>query len=150
MRDFISKYTVGIILVIFGLLGIAVIWMSSPWGIGVGYDSIFYLSASDNILSSSGLSRFDGYGNTIPLTHFPPLYSLTLAGFSLITGFESDLAARLLAAVFFGLLVGLSGWLVYRHTRSFLASVVRVTFICRTPLSCMAWAALVQRFINTW
>ena len=134
MRDFISKYTVGIILVIFGFLGIAVIWISSPWGIGVGYDSIFYLSASDNILSSSGLSRFDGYGNTIPLTHFPPLYSLTLAGFSVITGFESALAARLLAAGFFGLLVGLSGWLVYRHTRSLLASVFGSTFVLVSPV----------------
>ena len=134
MRDFISKYTTGIILVIFGLLGIAVIWISSPWGIGVGYDSIFYLSASDNILSGSGLSRFDGYGNTIPLTHFPPLYSFTLAGFSLITGFESDLAARILAAVFFGFLVGLSGWLVYRHTRSLLASVVGSTFVLVSPV----------------
>ncbi|MBK5107808.1 MAG: glycosyltransferase family 39 protein, partial [Anaerolineales bacterium] len=134
MRDFISKYTAGKILVIFGLLGIAVIWISSPWGIGVGYDSIFYLSASDNILSGSGLSRFDGYGNTIPLTHFPPLYSLTLAGFSLITGFESDLAARILAAVFFGFLVGLSGWLVYRHTRSLLASVVGSTFVLVSPV----------------
>ena len=134
MRDFISKYTAGKILVIFGLLGIAVIWISSPWGIGVGYDSIFYLSASDNILSGSGLSRFDGYGNTIPLTHFPPLYSLTLAGFSLITGFESDLAARILAAVFFGFLVGLSGWLVYRHTRSLLASVFGSTFVLVSPV----------------
>jgi hypothetical protein len=134
MRDFISKYTVGIILVIFGLLGTAVIWISSPWGIGVGYDSIFYLSASDNILSGSGLSRFDGYGNTIPLTHFPPLYSLTLAGFSLITGFESDLAARILAAVLFGFLVGLSGWLVYRHTRSLLASVLGSTFVLVSPV----------------
>jgi len=134
MRDFISKYTVGIILVIFGLLSIAVIWISSPWGIGVGYDSIFYLSASDNLLSGSGLTRFDGYGNSIPLTHFPPLYSLTIAGISTITGFESDLAARILAAVFFGLLVGLSGWLVYRHTRSLLASVFGSTFVLVSPV----------------
>lgn len=45
--------------------------MNMPWGIGVGYDSVFYLSAADNLLNGLGLSRLDGYYNVIPLTHYP-------------------------------------------------------------------------------
>lgn len=134
MRDFTSKYTSALILTIFGLAGFALIWFSTPWGIGVGYDSIFYLSAADNLLSSSGLSRLDGYGNSIPLTHFPPFYPLSIAGLSLMTGFETDYTARLLAAAFFALLVAISGWLIYRYTRSLLAGVLGAALILASPV----------------
>jgi hypothetical protein len=134
MRDFVSRYAIVIVLAGFGLAGFVVIWFSTPWGIGVGYDSIFYLSAADNLLSGSGLSRLDGYGNIIPLTHFPPFYSLSIAGLSFITGLESDYSARLLAAVLFSFLVILTGWLIYRYTRSLIASALGAALILVSPV----------------
>lgn len=134
MKDFLSKYILVIGLIFFGLAGFALIWLSTPWGIGVGYDSIFYLSAADNLLSGQGLSRLDGYGNVIPLTHFPPLYSLLLAGLSFITGFSTDLAARILAAIFFGLLVAISGWLLYRYTHKLSAAFLGAFMVLVSPV----------------
>ena len=133
-RAFISQNRAALILAIFSIAGFAVIWINTPWGIGVGYDSIFYLSAADNVLSGLGLSRLDGYGNTIPLTHFPPFYSLSIAGVGYITGFETDFTARILAAILFGLLVGISGWLVFRYTRSLLSSVLGASLILVSPV----------------
>ncbi len=134
MRNFISEYALVIILTIFGLAGFALIWFSTPWGIGVGYDSIFYLSAADNLLSGLGLSRLDGYGSAIPLTHFPPFYSFSIAGLSFVTGFESDFTARILAAILFGCLIVLSGWLVFRYTSSALASMLGAAIIFFSPV----------------
>ena len=133
-RAFISQNRAALILAIFSIAGFAVIWINTPWGIGVGYDSIFYLSAADNVLSGLGLSRLDGYGNTIPLTHFPPFYSISLAGLSFITGIETDLAARIISAVLFGWLVGLTGWLVYRYTRSLLGCILGASLILVSPV----------------
>ncbi|MBE9523896.1 MAG: glycosyltransferase family 39 protein [Chloroflexi bacterium] len=115
---------ISIILVLIALGGVIIMWVSTPWGIGVGYDSVFYLSAADNFLNGSGLSRFDGYGNIIPLTHFPPLYPLILAALSFITGAPTDIGARWLSVVFFGVNIYLMGWLVYRYTSSMLAGVL--------------------------
>jgi hypothetical protein len=123
-----------IILSLFGIAGFAMIWLNTPLGIGVGYDSIFYISAADNLLDGLGLSRLDGYGNTIPLTHFPPLYSLSLAGLSFITGLEIDIAARVLASISFGFLVVLIGWLIFIYTRSTLASVLGATLALVSPV----------------
>ena len=123
-RNFLNRNSSALILAIFGLFGAILIWMSTPWGIGVGYDSIFYLSAADNLLSGLGLGRVDGYGNFIPLTHFPPLYPLSLAGLSFLAGIESDLAARILAALVYGILVWLIGWLIYLYTNSRMAGVL--------------------------
>ncbi len=113
-----------IFLALIALGGAIFMWISTPWGIGVGYDSVFYLSAADNFLNGSGLSRFDGYGNVIPLTHFPPLYPLILAAFSFITGAPTDIIARWLSVVFFAVNIYLMGWLVYRYTSSMLAGAL--------------------------
>ncbi len=134
MRELIQKYSLAIVLGIFGLAGFALIWFSTPWGIGVGYDSIFYLSAAKNLLSGLGLSRLDGYGDLIPLTHFPPFYSISIAGLSFIGGFEPHTAARILASGYFSFLVGLSGWIIYRYTRSLLACTLGAALILVSPI----------------
>ena len=123
-----------IILSAFGIAGLLLIWLSTPWGVGVGYDSIFYLSASENLLSGLGLSRLDGYGQVIPLTHFPPFYSMAIAGFSMIGGVPTDTAARLFAAILFAFLVGFSGWLIFRYTTSILACLLGAALILISPV----------------
>ena len=39
------------------IFGIAWFWINTPWGIGVNYDSYFYLSAADNFLAGNGFGR---------------------------------------------------------------------------------------------
>jgi hypothetical protein len=87
-----------------------------PWGIGVGYDSVFYLSAADNFINGFGLSRFDGYQNIVPLTHYPPGYPLLLAIVSSIVRVPTHIAARWISVSLFAINIFLLGWLVYRFT----------------------------------
>jgi hypothetical protein len=116
------------------LAGFAVIWFSSPWGIGVGYDSIFYLSAAENLLSGSGLSRLDGFGNIIPLTHFPPLYPLLLAALSFILRMDMVSVSGLLSAISFGCLVFLTGWLVYSTTKNSIPGILSAMIVLSSPV----------------
>lgn len=70
----------------------AAIWLSTPWGVGTSPDSITYLREAGRLA--------DG-GNFLDWSrHWPPLYALSLAAFSAITG-EPILAARLLQALLF-------------------------------------------------
>jgi len=94
------------------LLVAALIWIATPWGVGVEYDSVFYWSAAENLLQGRGLGRIDGTGEFIPLTHFPPLYPLALAALAGISGASVTAAARLIAAVLFGFNLFLLGRLV--------------------------------------
>ncbi len=82
-----------------GVMGGALVYLSSPWGIGVGFDSYFYLTAAENLLEGAGLGRFSAEGQFLPLVHFPPLYPLLLSGVSWLAGVEAATAARSLAAV---------------------------------------------------
>lgn len=118
---------------VFGLLGIAgliLILLVTPWGIGVSHDSVFYLDAAENALAGKGLRWQAGGGELRPLTHYPPFYSLLLAGVSLF-GFDFVESARVLAAALFALNLVWTAWLVLRHSRSwsttFAASMLALT-----------------------
>jgi 4-amino-4-deoxy-L-arabinose transferase-like glycosyltransferase len=107
-----------LILSLIALGGGVVMWINMPWGIGVGYDSVFYLSAADNFINGFGLSRFDGYQNIIPLTHYPPGYPLLLALVSSLAQIPTHIAARWISVILFSINIFLLGWLVYRFTLS--------------------------------
>ena len=94
------------------LLAAAIIWIATPRGVGIEYDSVFYWSAAENLLQGRGLGRIDGTGEFIPLTHFPPLYPLALAAVAGISGASVATAARLISAVLFGLNLFLLGRLI--------------------------------------
>ena len=102
-------------------------------GIGVGYDSVFYLSSAENLLDGRGLSWPLGGDELKPLTHYPPLYPLTLAGLGLI-GFELVQGARLLAAVLFGTNIVILGWLVYRNSESWQAALAAAILAIVSPI----------------
>ena len=71
-------------------------------GAGVSTDSISFLNASENFLHAKGLV-ISAYGDIFPMTHFPPLYSLFLAGISWVFDCDIGNSARLLAAVTYAL-----------------------------------------------
>jgi hypothetical protein len=113
-------------LTLIGATGGLMLWTNMPWGIGVGYDSFYYLSAADNLLLGNGLSIQDGFGNFLPVTHYPPLYPLTLAAGMAATGLEGVVVARALTCLLFAMNVSVTGWLVFRYTGSLLASSLSV------------------------
>lgn len=103
-------------LAVLSLAGVTLLLASTPWGIGVGYDSVFYLSSAQSLLQGRGLSWPVGTGVFEPLIHYPPLYPLLLAGLGFL-GFDLTFAARLAASVFFGANILLLGWFVARSSR---------------------------------
>ena len=122
------------LLIALGVVGSLLLWVNTPWGIGVGYDSVFYLSAAENFLDGLGLSRIDGYQNIVYLTHYPPLYALILAAARYLTASESiAVMARALSALSFGLLIILIGITVRTFTGSKAAAVLSALFALSSP-----------------
>jgi hypothetical protein len=87
--------------VAFGVIGFGVIWYAtSLFGIGITPDSVRYLSTAQSFLDGHGFTLFNGE----PLITSPPLYPIVLAGFRIL-GIDLILAARILNALLFGLII---------------------------------------------
>lgn len=91
-------------------------------GIGVSPDSVYYLEGAQNILAGRGYSTRQAGGAYVPITHWPPGYSLALAAFSL--GGDLLDAARRLNALLMGLLVIGAAGLVRQYSGRSWAGVV--------------------------
>lgn len=93
-------------------------WATARSGIGIRTDSVAYIWAAQNLVKGIGLGRLTGAGTLKPMTHWPPLYSILLAGAQLV-GTDVFLSARWMGALFFGLMIFLFGLTIYRLTGSF-------------------------------
>ena len=133
MKDIKNNFFV-ILLVGLGLGGFLATWICTPWGVRAGYDSLFYISAAQNLVNGLGLSRLMAEGTVIPLTHFPPLYSLVVAGFSFLVKGDILLSARWTAVLVFGINIVLFGFLCYRYSRSKLAGILGAIFCLFSPI----------------
>ncbi|HMD81955.1 MAG TPA: hypothetical protein VKE92_11635, partial [Anaerolineales bacterium] len=80
------------------------------YGAGVASDSTKYLSVAQNLLIGQGL--YDHLG--LPLLAWPPLYSIILAGFSLLTGMDVFIVGWYFNVFLAGLNLFLSGIIFYR------------------------------------
>jgi hypothetical protein len=105
----------------------------TPLGVGVGYDSMYYLNAAEGVRSDLGLVKVGSGGDVVPLNHFPPLYPLALALVASILDISAIQAARWLGVLFYALNVGLIGVVVHQSTRSWLAAVVASFFGLISP-----------------
>jgi 4-amino-4-deoxy-L-arabinose transferase-like glycosyltransferase len=126
-----------------GCIGVAaalLLLVATPWGLGLGGDSYYYVSGARSLLAGQGFARPVADGSFRPITHFPPLYSLLLAGLGVIGG---DIVpdARVLQVVLFGLNAALAGWLVWRATRARWLGAAGALFIGLSPamLSVHSW-----------
>ena len=83
---------------------------TAKYGAGVSSDSTKYLSVAQNLLVGNGL--YDHRG--APLLSWPPLYSMILAGLSLLTGLDVFVAGWYFNVFLLGLNIFLSGVIFYR------------------------------------
>jgi hypothetical protein len=88
------------------LCGIA----TSKYGAGVSSDATKYLSVAQNLLTGNGL--YDHKGG--PLLSWPPLYSIILAGLSLLTSLDVFIAGWYFNVFLLGLNVFLTGVILWR------------------------------------
>jgi len=83
---------------------------TAKYGAGVSSDSTKYLSVAQNLLAGNGLYDHKG----APLLSWPPLYSILLAGLSLLTSLDVFLAGWYFNVFLLGLNVFLSGIIFQR------------------------------------
>lgn len=106
-----------VVLLGIALLGVGLLWYTTPHGMALVNDSINYIDGARNIISGHGYSRILGDGTYAPVTNFPPFYSIILAGF-LLAGVDGISATWWLSLVFYGINLILVGWLGYKTTTS--------------------------------
>ena len=58
--------------------GAAIIYLCTPWGLAVSFDSVAYLHVAENVLNGRGFVMVSTEGYR-PMTHWPPLYLATIA-----------------------------------------------------------------------
>ena len=105
-------------LILISVIGVAIIIYTTNWGIGLfGRDSFNYISAARNLAGGGGYVFPEDNDTVAPITHYPPLLSMILAVFKIVS-VNALVAARYLNALLFGLSAVLTGILIYRTTKS--------------------------------
>jgi len=116
------------------LASILLLRLATPHGAGLINDSIAYVAGARAILNGQGYSEIWLASDLEPITHYPPLFSMTLAALGL-SGIDPLNAARWLNIILFGingLLFGLIGW---RATRSgWLAALIGSLYLLNADL----------------
>lgn len=113
----------------------------TPKGLGVSTDSVAYIGAARNQAAGLGLGRLIGDGGLKPMTHFPPLYPLILAGLQ-FAGLPALSGARWVSAFVFAGSAFLVGYLVLHTSRSFPAALIGAALFVASPhmLETHIWA----------
>jgi hypothetical protein len=68
------------VVLVLALVAASSVVYTTPWGVGTGFDQGTYIGAARNLLAGRGLSIPWGEASGQPMTQFPPLYPLVLAG----------------------------------------------------------------------
>ncbi|WP_299027036.1 phospholipid carrier-dependent glycosyltransferase [uncultured Thermanaerothrix sp.] len=98
-------------LVLLSVIGGLWLSTSTPYGMGLVNDSAVYVSGARNLLAGKGYMRLSGDLGLKPITHFPPLFSLTLMLAALVSRSDPLVAVRGLMPMLFGLNIFLlGGW----------------------------------------
>ncbi|MGE5301687.1 MAG: hypothetical protein ACM3TN_00065, partial [Alphaproteobacteria bacterium] len=125
------------------LLASCTILIATPWGIGLGPDSLAYVGIARRLLSGLGVTYLTDVGGFSPVNHYPPLYPATLAGVALM-GLDPLTAARWLNAFLFAGNVVLISLLVFTATSSFgatfVAGFLAFTSFSMVQIHSMAWS----------
>ena len=114
------------------LLGSLILGIHCIDGVEIGYDSMFYLTSAESLMTGKGLRWIGGGGSLNPLTHYPPAYPIILAGMGKL-GFNLESVATGLNIFLFGLSGVLCAALIYSATRSIICSITASLLYFLTP-----------------
>ena len=115
------------------LVATCIIWVNTPFGVNTSHDSLFYLSAAENIAAGRGIFWTGSGGELKPLTHFPPFYPLVLAIFSRLSP-PLGMPTRVIAASFFGLNAAIIGLAIYAATRRWVIGMLGSLIFIMSPI----------------
>ena len=143
MKTFIQRNCSSILLIIVILFtavtGFLIMRYVTDNGIGVSPDSVAYMETANNLLAGRGFTYAEA-----PLTHFPPMYPLILAGSGLFNP-DVNTSARWLHISLYCLNALLFGFTLYFSARrSMLAVVLGVILFFSSPallhIHAFAWS----------
>ena len=112
----LSRSTFIVALLLTALIAAAAVAFATRNGIGLSRDSETYFAVARQLLEGKGFSIPAGSDASQPLTHYPPLYPIVLAGLGKM-GLDVASGARLLNIVMFASSVLLTGLIFRRGLR---------------------------------
>lgn len=115
------------------IAGIALILFATPWGIGIRYDSMSYLTAAQSLARGDCLCRIGSGLELKPLVHFGPLYPVLLWIGTVVSG-DLLTGARWITAALYGVNLAAWGALVHVHTRRFWAGAIVTALLAVSPV----------------
>lgn len=116
MKIFLQRFTPHFLLGLTAIFASLLSYFATPAGAGLTNDSAAYIGGARSILNGTGYSDIWLMPPYEPITHYPPLYPLLLAGGGLV-GIDPLRAARALNILLFGLNTFLTGYLIWQVTR---------------------------------
>lgn len=156
------KLYIFLILFILSICGVFLILIIvSKWGISLNLDSIAYITGAKNIVNGKGIAiLYDETGKIalnlwtpsqktgLSIFLWPPLYPIVLSIVGLLN-INITIGATIINACFFGINIGLFGYLIYYITNSkiltFISSII--FFTSEATLSLHTWALSEPLFI---
>ena len=97
--------------------GVSLLFLSTPWGVGIFPDSTSYIAAARSLLRGEGLMAVPEWGRNVPYTQYAPHISILLAGIGIL-GVDPLIGAKGLHLFLFGTNIFLPGWVIFHATCS--------------------------------
>ena len=119
-------------LALLAILGVTLVLLATPEGLGLSDDSIAYVAGARSMLAGHGY-REAWLASNGPVTHFPPGFSWVVALLGL-SGLDPLRGARFVNAVLFGLNTALLGILGWRMTKSLPAGLALAALFAANAL----------------
>ena len=116
------------ILALVSMMGLLLLGsVTQKYNVAVVYDSAAYLGAAENILAGKGYT--EPFQPGVAITHWPPLFPLSLALISWISGLSVLNAARFLNISLFAGMLFLIGLSLKKWTKSLAAALLGMFFL---------------------
>jgi hypothetical protein len=127
-------------LVVIFLVAMVMMIYATPFGSGLGFDSVAYISAARNIVDGIGLGRMTCTGFK-PMTLWPPLYPIILALLSL-PGLDPIHSSHLVSVAGYSLAIFLAALFAFRVSKkvSFLVLISLLLLSNASILNTFSWA----------
>jgi 4-amino-4-deoxy-L-arabinose transferase-like glycosyltransferase len=121
--------------------GIYLIKETTRYGASLHADSYYYLSGAEQLARSGEYGRITGTGEFRPITHYPPMFSITVALVNKL-GFDVYPAARIVIGGLFGLTILAAGIGIMVATKSIIVSIFAALFTMISPvlIDMYSWA----------
>lgn len=133
-----TKYK--LLLLFLSLAGTCIIlFITISNGAGISPDSVSYIATARHFAAGNGFLTYD----SSPLLAQPPMYPAILGSIDFLLGIDPLLSANFVGAIFFGLILYLSGLVFLKNLSPLLAFLGTASLLVSIPLvsvSFMAWS----------